>query len=1007
MGIGLGIWNLNSSGGAASSTGYTYDSLGAAISDETTQITSGTSKLSFRIPYNFQVTGITAYLGTTGSTSTSLTVKSGTTSILNSATTIAANSYFTIDTNINSSYSSLTENAIINIDINSAGTGAKGLKLWINGFRQQAAVGSLNQTVIGGGGASTGVIDGINTFTGGTFANPSVNVTALTINTLTVSGATSLGTVSATTFVSGSTTLNTILNRYAYSSHTHNISDVNNLSGSLNTKANLSGATFTGGVSAITMSAATYYSGSTPLSSIIYNIVTGNTNPTTLVQNGTNTFTGGTAALPTVNITAATLNNLTVTGTASFNTLSATTLYSGSTNLSTIISSIASGLIVSGGTGTTGQFQKIYSSSDTWTAPSGVYSVVVEMWGGGGGGGAGFGTGTNALLGGGGGASGSYILGEVAVTPGTTYTITVGSGGTPGYYVDNIGIPNTYVDAKVGGSSIFNGLIATGGTPGTPGTTASGSTGGIGGVAYYLSGHPSEDLVYTSSYFFTRGNSGSNQAAVGSTSDSSGGAGGDTFLFGRVKVLLDSGGVGGTTPNTSVSQVGGSASYFGGGGAGGTGFYNDGEGNKMGYSGGTGSAGLVILKWNAGSGTTYNFTNTFSGGTISGNTNVTANLSATTFYSGSTSLDTILNRYAYSSHTHSISDVNNLSGSLATKVNLSATTISAQTLSATTFTSGSTDLNTIFNRYAYSSHTHNISDVSNLSGSLSSKASLSGATFSGVTEVAGLKITTFGTGPQIYADADTNTGIMFDGPDIMSLHTGGAQRILINASGQLTNGSQIAGNGWEVYFSGDTRLDSLSAYTLTATTIFSGGTSLETIFGRYALSSHTHAISDVNNLQGSLDTKANLSGATFTSLSGTNIFSGSTNLNSVFAPKTVTMPWEFGFALSDETTQITTGTSKIAFFIPFDATLTGTTISLSTTGSTVTGIDIKKSGTTIYSTKLTINASGKTSLNSSQPAVITGSTIAAWNEFTVDILSAGTSAKGLKLWMTGTRTITY
>lgn len=95
----------------------------------------------------------------------------------------------------------------------------------------------------------------------------------------------------------------------------------------------------------------------------------------------------------------------------------------------------------------------------------------------------------------------------------------------------------------------------------------------------------------------------------------------------------------------------------------------------------------------------------------------------------------------------------------------------------------------------------------------------SNVTVTGITESGTFKVTTFNpTNPQIYADADTNTGIMFDGPDILSLHTGGFQRLLINSSGQITNGSQLAGTGWETYLSGDTRVDLISATTLSATT---------------------------------------------------------------------------------------------------------------------------------------------------------------------------------------------
>lgn len=143
-------------------------------------------------------------------------------------------------------------------------------------------------------------------------------------------------TLSGGTIYSGSTDINTL---FADKIHTHNISDVNNLLNSLNSKPNLSGATFTGTVfapalSATTISGGTFYSGSTPLENIFITAA----GALTSIQNGTNTFTGGTSTRPTVNITAATLANLTVSGTGLFNSLSATTLsggtiYSGTTDL--------------------------------------------------------------------------------------------------------------------------------------------------------------------------------------------------------------------------------------------------------------------------------------------------------------------------------------------------------------------------------------------------------------------------------------------------------------------------------------------------------------------------------------------------------------------------------------------------------------------------------------------------------------------------------------------------
>lgn len=51
-------------------------------------------------------------------------------------------------------------------------------------------------------------------------------------------------------------------------------------------------------------------------------------------SNGLNTYTGGTALFQSINISGGTFNNITVTGNSSFNVLSATTFYSGSTPLS-------------------------------------------------------------------------------------------------------------------------------------------------------------------------------------------------------------------------------------------------------------------------------------------------------------------------------------------------------------------------------------------------------------------------------------------------------------------------------------------------------------------------------------------------------------------------------------------------------------------------------------------------------------------------------------------------
>jgi len=115
---------------------------------------------------------------------------------------------------------------------------------------------------------------------------------------------------------------------------------------------------------------------------------------------------------------------------------------------------------------------------------------------------------------------------------------------------------------------------------------------------------------------------------------------------------------------------------------------------------------------------------------------------------------------------------------------------------------------------------------------------------------------------------------------------------------------------------------------------------------------------------------------------------------------------EIGFALSDETTDLTTGTAKLTFRMPFAMTLTDVRANVTTapTGSVLT-VDINEGGTTILSTKLTIDATEKTSTTAATALVISDSVLADDAEITVDIDTVGSTVagKGLKIWLIGTR----
>jgi hypothetical protein len=139
-------------------------------------------------------------------------------------------------------------------------------------------------------------------------------------------------------------------------------------------------------------------------------------------------------------------------------------------------------------------------------------------------------------------------------------------------------------------------------------------------------------------------------------------------------------------------------------------------------------------------------------------------------------------------------------------------------------------------------------------------------------------------------------------------------------------------------------------------------------------------------------------------LSADTIYSGATNLYNLFVPISYyNLPVTLGFALSDETTAITTGTDKLTFYMPHGMTLSEVRGCLSTSGSTQTTVNINQTGTTIFSTKLTIDSYLSTSKDSATQPVITGSTLYDNTKITFDIDGAGTAAKGLKVFLIGNK----
>lgn len=103
-------------------------------------------------------------------------------------------------------------------------------------------------------------------------------------------------------------------------------------------------------------------------------------------------------------------------------------------------------------------------------------------------------------------------------------------------------------------------------------------------------------------------------------------------------------------------------------------------------------------------------------------------------------------------------------------------------------------------------------------------------------------------------------------------------------------------------------------------------------------------------------------------------------------------------ACSDETSAITTG-QKVAFRVVGAKNLVGVRASLTTaqaSGSILT-VDVRKNGTTVLSTLITIDNGEKTSTTAATPPVISVASFADDDEVTVHVTQVGTGSAGLKV----------
>lgn len=219
-----------------------------------------------------------------------------------------------------------------------------------------------------------------------------------------------------------------------------------------------------------------------------------------------------------------------------------------------------------------------FTSNGTWIAPIGVTKLRAILIGGGGGG---YGA-TSTTLGGRGGGGGGTVFCEFDVTPGTTYTIIVGTGGAASANT-SLNLPGgdgTKSAIQYPSGTDLNGISAPGGLS-NQNSLSIPKTNLVGGAGTWMAGSA---ILYAAV-----GGNGGNNGLSGTAS------GAETFFNGGVGTTGNGGGGGGSTrgnggdgATASANATIGSGYGGGGGGAGNT---------TTGFAPSAGATGLVILYW--------------------------------------------------------------------------------------------------------------------------------------------------------------------------------------------------------------------------------------------------------------------------------------------------------------------------------------------------------------------------------------------------------------------------
>ena len=349
-------------------------------------------------------------------------------------------------------------------------------------------------------------------------------------------------------------------------------------------------------------------------------------------NNGSSTITSYTVtSSPSIalSVSGGTTSPLTVTGSFAANTAYTFTIRAVNANGSSEPSSSSNSLVLL----TQYALRQTFNASGTYTVPAGINLISVAGAGAGGGGGGGSGGGnyaTNSAIrvaGSGAGSAPLFAVRDISVTPGQTFTVTIGapgnggSGGSRTTSVSSAGGSGGSSGNNGGNTSFGNIIIASGGGAGgySPNTNAA----GIGGNTVVNAGTimtVSNGVAGGNGHQGSPGNAGVGQSGANSNianitavngGGGGGGGGGGAADNPPSNVSGQNAGAGGSSAGGSGGAGGGFSSNNannggngssanglaggGGGGGGGAGAYSSNTANGNGGAGGTGGAARILV----------------------------------------------------------------------------------------------------------------------------------------------------------------------------------------------------------------------------------------------------------------------------------------------------------------------------------------------------------------------------------------------------------------------------